>query len=79
MIGQVLDLLTSIWGSLCNIAKYLTHAVPTCEKVKPMVKVWFSVLIYQIFKPFTKALKYTFTVVIITRLEFLHQFLFLTL
>ena len=25
-----IDLLTSTWGSLNNIAKYLTHVVPTC-------------------------------------------------
>ena len=55
---QKIDLLTSACGSLCNIAKYLTHAVPTCKMVKLMVKVWFSVLIYQTFKAFKEAMKY---------------------
>ena len=42
---------TSIHVQRC-IAKYLTHAVPTCKRVKLMRKVWFSVLIYQTFKTF---------------------------
>ena len=56
---QKIDLEISTWGSLCNIPKYLTHAVPTCKRVKHMVKVWFSVLIYQTFKAFVEAIKYT--------------------
>ena len=42
-----------------------------------MVKVWFYVLIYQTFKAFKDAMKYTLFEVTITRLEFLHRFLFL--
>ena len=42
-----------------------------------MVKVWFSALIYKTFKAFMEAMKYTLFEVTITRLEFLHQFLFL--
>ena len=42
-----------------------------------MVKVWFSILIYQTFKDFMEAMTYTLFEVAITRLKFLHQFLFL--
>ena len=62
-----IDLPTSTWGSLCNIAKFLTHAVPTCKRVKLMV--WFSVLIYQTFKAFKEAINYTLFEVTITRLK----------
>ena len=65
-----IDILISTWGSLCNVAKCLTHAVPTCIRVKPMIEVWFSVLIYQTFKAFKEAVKYTLHEVIITRLKF---------
>ena len=60
MTGQFknIDSLTSTWGSLCNIAKWLTHAVPTCKRVKLMVKIWFSVFIYQAFKASKEAMKY---------------------
>ena len=40
---QKIDLLTSTWGSLCNIAKCSTHAVPTCKSVKLIAKVLHSV------------------------------------
>ena len=36
---QKIYLLTPKWGSFCNIAKYLTHAVSTCKRVKHVVKV----------------------------------------
>ena len=42
-----------------------------------MLKVWFFVLIYQTFKAFTEAVKYTLFEVTITRLKFLQQVLFL--
>ena len=42
-----------------------------------MAKVWFSMLIYQTFKAFMEAMKYTLFEVTITRLKFLHQILFL--
>ena len=42
-----------------------------------MLKVWFFVLIYQTFKAFMEAEKYTLFEVTITRLKFLHQVLFL--
>ena len=67
---QTIDLLTSIWGSLWNIAERITHAVPTSKRVKPMVKVRFSVLIYQIFKAFKETIKYTLFKVTIARLKF---------
>ena len=67
---QKIDLLTSTWGGLCNIPKRLNHAVPTCKRIKLMVKVWFSVLIYQTCKAFKEAMKYTLFEVIITRLKF---------
>ena len=35
---QQIGFLTPTLGSLCNIAKYLTHAVPACKRVKLMVK-----------------------------------------
>ena len=41
---QQIGFLTPTLGSLCNIAKYLTHAVPACKRVKLMVKALFSVL-----------------------------------
>ena len=40
---QKIDLLTSTWGSICNIAKCSTHAVSTCKSVKLIAKVWHSV------------------------------------
>ena len=54
--------------------KYLTHAVPTCDRVKVMVKVWFSVLIYETLKTFMKTMKYTLFDVTITRLNFFTPF-----
>ena len=42
-----------------------------------MVKVWFSVLIYQIFKAIKEAMKYSLFEVTITRLKFPRRFLFL--
>ena len=67
---QKTDLLTPKLDSLCNIAKYLAHAVPTCKRVKLMVKVWFSVLVYRAFRAFVEAMKYTLFEVTITRLKF---------
>ena len=55
--------------TLCNIAKRLTHAVLTNKRVKPVVKVWFFVLIYQTFKAFKEAMKYTLFEVTITKLK----------
>ena len=54
----------------------LYDAVPTCKSVKPMVNIWFSVLIYKIFKALIGAMKYNLFEVAITRLKILHQFLF---
>ena len=48
----------------------LTHVIPTSKKVKPMVKVWFSVLNYQTFKVFKEAMKYTLFEVTTTRSKF---------
>ena len=73
---QNMDVLTLTLGSLCNIAKYLTHAVPACKMVKLMVKVWLSVLIYQPFKAFKEAMKYTLFEVTITKLKFLNDICF---
>ena len=55
--------------SLCNIAKYLTHAVPTSKKVEIMVKVLFSVLIYQTFKAQKEAMKYAVSEVTIFKIK----------
>ena len=74
---QKIDLVTPPSGSLCNIAKYLTNAVPTCKGLKLMVNVWFFLLIYKTFKAFMETMKYTLLEVTITRLKFLHQFLLL--
>ena len=74
---QKIDLLTPKLGSLCNIAKYLTHAVPTYKRVKLILKVWFSVLIYRTFKTFVEAMIYTLFEVTTTRLRVLQQFLLL--
>ena len=63
-------LLTSTWGSLSKIAKCLTYPVLICERVRLMVKVWFTVLIYQTFKAFREAIKYTLFEVTIARLNF---------
>ena len=63
-----IDLLTPKGKSLCNIARHLTHANPTCKRVKLMVKNCFPVIIYKIFKAFMEAMKYTLFEVIITRL-----------
>ena len=41
-----------------------------------MVKVWFSMLIYQTFNTFKEDMKYTLFEVTIAKLRFLHQFLF---
>ena len=58
-------------GNLCNIFKCLTHAVPTCKRVKLMVKVWFSVLVYKTFKTLKETMKYAlFDEVTIIRLKF---------
>ena len=74
---QKIDLPTSTWGSLCNIAKYLTHLVLTFERVKLMVKVWFSLLIYETFNTFKEAMKYTLFEVTIAKLRFYTNFCFL--
>ena len=74
---QKIDSLTPVLGNLCNVAKYLTHTVPTCKRVKLMVKVWFFVLIYKTFEAFTLTIIYTLFEVTTTRLKFLQQFLFL--
>ena len=55
---------------LCNSAKCLTQAGPTYKRVKLMVKVWFSVLIYQTFKAFKEAMKLYLFEVTITGLAF---------
>ena len=71
------DLLTPILRKLCEIAKYLAHAVPTCKTEKRIVNVWFSVLIYKIFKAFMEAMMYALFEVTTSELKFLLQFLFL--
>ena len=48
----------------------LTCAVPTCKRIKLMVKAWFSLLIYRTFKVFKEAMKYTLFKVTVTRLKF---------
>ena len=72
MTGQLkkIALLTSTWGSLSKIAKCLTYPALTCERARLMVKVWFTVLIYQTFKAFREAIKYTLFEVTIARLNF---------
>ena len=54
---QNIDLLASLWRSLCHIVKHLTHAIPNCGRVKLMEKVWFSVLIRSTFKPFVEVMR----------------------
>ena len=68
-------LLTTTWESLCSIDKRLTHANATSKKVKPIVRVWFSVLIYQIFKGFMEAMKYNVFEVTVTRVALFVLFL----
>ena len=53
-----------------------------CQILNPcssslLVKVWFSVFVYQTFKVFKEAMKYTLFEVTVTRLKFLHWFSFL--
>ena len=66
-----IDSLTPALGNLCNVAKYLTHTVPTCKRVELMVKVWFFVLIYKTFEAFMLTIIYTLFEVTTTRLKFL--------
>ena len=56
---------------------HLTHAFSACDRVTPLAKFWFTVLIYKLFKAFMEAMIYTLLEVTTVRLKILHQFLFL--